>query len=85
MQAFGKCGLFCELCANKKAARCKGCVAENLERNKFEQCKIYQCTDSSKIESCLSCNGFPCQIFLETIRECPFHGTGGYFKPFVKD
>lgn len=69
----GACGIACELCKLKDV--CGGCVsgtdpraeerAEGIERTMGAPCPILNCAIKSKVDYCLRCEKFPCDLHYE--------------------
>ena len=73
----GACGIACEVCAFKSEAVCGGgCVpgtdpkaperAEKLrEMSGGEGCPVLECAIRNKVDYCLNCEKFPCDVHYE--------------------
>ena len=56
--AIGRCGIACEVCRHFDRGCC-GCNKENIFNNR---CLIFNCTEKKKIEFCVQCTDFPCNL-----------------------
>lgn len=64
------CGISCEVCGLK--AKCGGCVSgtdpdapevlRRMESGKGNPCPVLRCAIENRVEYCLSCPKFPCEI-----------------------
>ena len=73
----GACGLACEVCGALAGGGCimEGCVAgtdqkapEKLEKFKAvtgRPCLILECAINKKVDHCLRCDEFPCQVHYQ--------------------
>jgi hypothetical protein len=67
-QEVGACGIFCGLCKifRRTEYKCHGCNWANkmlkLSREDGKGCVFWECTQNKKVECCLICDEFPCQI-----------------------
>ena len=67
------CGIACEVCALKE--KCGGCVSgtdpdapavlERMKRGIGNPCPVLKCAIENKVEYCLKCKDFPCEIHYE--------------------
>ncbi|MCS4541458.1 MAG: DUF3795 domain-containing protein [Euryarchaeota archaeon] len=69
--ALGKCGILCEICNLKEMGECQGCSIEVPKVDPSKQCRVYRCVQASQFEFCFQCGNFPCDIYKETIMDCP--------------
>lgn len=68
------CGLYCGECTGLLEGKCGGCRSnEGLSREYRKHCKIYECTSSKNLKTCLECTNFPCKFFdffkAETLKQ----------------
>jgi len=68
----GACGMACEVCKLKEM--CGGCVAGTDERaTAFVEtlkglglsCPVLECAIKSKVDHCLGCEKFPCDVLYQ--------------------
>ena len=71
----GACGMACEVCKYKNEELfenpCGGCVAgtdskapQRLQRLRSSgvTCEVFECAVEKKVDYCLSCEAFPCEV-----------------------
>ena len=68
------CGIACEVCGLKEKGACPGCVAGTDEKAKAMvewlkgmeiSCPVLECAIKSKVDYCLRCGKFPCDVFYQ--------------------
>ncbi|MBE0522843.1 MAG: DUF3795 domain-containing protein [Methanosarcinales archaeon] len=75
IKSYGKCGNACELCIHYDLS-CNGCLAENKDKSKIYNCIIFDCATDKKVQSCLSCIEYPCDLIRGLSRSyCPIHSV----------
>jgi len=58
------CGLYCGECTAFFNGECGGCRSnEGLSKEYRKYCKIYDCSSSKNLRTCLECKEFPCKFF----------------------
>lgn len=72
------CGISCEVCALKE--KCGGCVSgidpdapevlKRMEKGIGNPCPVLKCAIENKVEYCLKCEKFPCDVHYE--HEIPY-------------
>jgi len=89
----GICGIACEICPLRVKGKCEidGCVPgtdekapEKLEKLKAagKTCEIMECAIQKKVDYCLSCEEFPCEIHYRQSPYCEV--LFDYFNDFSK-
>lgn len=75
MHEYTYCGLDCLDCSYKEPCHCKGCKASRGEPF-HGKCRLAACAISHKVEYCIDCKEFPCELLVSFSFD-PEHGDNG--------
>lgn len=63
--SYGVCGLYCNICDDKKNGECHGCECPGHDCAASwhqQHCRIYRCAKAKGYETCAECDDMPCSM-----------------------